>query len=184
MANPGSASGSGGRKGRRPASGFKPTLRRLKRDVKHEARFRLLLLSILLVLLLVFSAYLVLPRLLPQDARRDDPDQDSDWISWVVCSALLFFVARIWSEVRRCGLRIAEMQNISYHVQFIADRWAAGIEVTQQEWQVFEEVTRLLKVVSRLQKDEAFHPLLALLAKIRLDQGSPGRDSADASAVP
>ena len=151
---------------RGPSCGFSATLERLDGAWRHEARFRLLLLSIILALcLLSGNWFLTLTSHLPTAEVNSSNSRDQA-ARVVGLTVVLFAVLRIWPEVRRCRPRIAELQNVANQIEYLAARHALGIEVSTQEWQrAFEMAKRLLGASGHTQTDENIHPILELITR-------------------
>ncbi len=152
------------RKRSRPPCGLSGTLDRLENTWRREARYRLLLLSIILALCLLSGNWFSFSHLYPLGFKPDNPQNQSTGVAGLTC--LLLAVLRIWPEVRRCRPRIAELQNAANQIQCFADRLALGLEVPTQEWQkVFEASNKLLGASGRMQDDESIHPILELVSR-------------------
>lgn len=150
-----------------PLRDLSGTLGRLDSAWKREARFRSILLSIILVIcLLSGNGFALLSGHLPP-AKADSANPGTQAGGFAGLTVLLLAFLRIWPEVRRCRPRIAELQNIANRIQYLADRRAIGIKVSAQEWRnVFEASQRILGATAHIQDDESLHPIVEILYRL------------------
>lgn len=158
---------------RRPSFAFLGTLARLEDTWKHEARFRLLLLSLILVICLLSGNWVFLfgGYLSPALVNSGSPRDQAGGVAGL--TGLLLAFLRIWPEARRCRPRIAGLQNAANRIQYLADRRDCGLKVSGQEWKnAFEAAESLLGAVGHIQDDERIHPILEMLGRLlRLGNG-------------
>lgn len=153
---------------------FSGTLTRLDNAWRGETRFRLLLLSIILVICLLMGNFALPGSHLALWDNSEHPRERAGGTAGL--TGLLLALLRIWPEVRRCRLRIAELQNSAHRVQYFWDRHAGGLKVSEQEWEnVFVAAQSLLEVTGHA-RDTNRHPLLEMLVRI-LHLGEPRGES-------
>src|SRR4029077_2766245 len=139
---------------RRPSRDFSGTLSRLEDAWRYEARFRLLLLSVIMAVCLLSGNFLLLLSAYLPPAASSSGSQDP--ISGVAgIAGLLLAFLRLWPEVRRCRPRIAELQNAANRIQYLSERKGGGLKVSTQEWEnAFEAAQALVGAGGGIQDDE------------------------------
>jgi hypothetical protein len=151
----------------KPACDFSGTLDRLEDTWRSEARFRLLLLGLILVICFLSENWLsLLSAHLPSAVVNSGGSGDQTGGVAGLTGLLLAFL-RIWPEARRCRLRIAGLQNSANQIQFLAERRALGLKVSEQEWEgAFEAAQSLLGAGGHIQDDERIHPILEAIVNL------------------